>query len=273
MFRGFIIIVNCTIASVVFAVIILLATFVTGCAPLNAFWDQVDITKTENGFNYTCQNEFAYWMASGAVSCAQNLVITTLPIPLLWYLQPNTRQKLGLSLVFSIGYLICGISGVRVFFLYRVFQVTYDVSWEFWYVWIFMVLEILVGVITTSAPVLKVFCISHDEEDLRLNSQGCTSRLSRLVRLSLPETRRWVENRTSGLATTSKEATESRVGLDPYKGQQYIEPPEPPVRMTLSEALRERELKENPMSTALIRPGSTQSHNHTSSSSSYFILD
>ncbi|PYH29061.1 uncharacterized protein BO87DRAFT_449368 [Aspergillus neoniger CBS 115656] len=127
------------------------------CRPFSAYWMEVDPEYTAT-HKYTCYNEPAHLIAATFISLVQDIVATTLPAVLCWSLQMRLRQKVLLNgVVFGLGYLAAVVAGVRVWFLYRMFYVSYDASWDVWYCWVLAMLEVDVAVGCSCLPGVNVF--------------------------------------------------------------------------------------------------------------------
>ncbi|RMZ67796.1 integral membrane [Pyrenophora seminiperda CCB06] len=137
----------------------------TACAPTEAFWLQFDITRQLEGYAYTCWvNEGDYILSASIVSAVQDGVAAFLPTLLYWNLKIAKRQKLGLGAIFALGYVVCGVAGVRSYFIWKIFNHNggdYDSTWKSWPVWVLTVVEVHLGMICASAPALKVFCCHY----------------------------------------------------------------------------------------------------------------
>ncbi|KAI0206834.1 hypothetical protein F4808DRAFT_405488 [Astrocystis sublimbata] len=78
------------------------------CTPFAANWDKVSYP------NYKCINISSFYTAQAVIGAVLDFAILLLPVPFVWSLRLPTRKKIGLSLLFSIGVLICGISLARL---------------------------------------------------------------------------------------------------------------------------------------------------------------
>ncbi|KAG8168285.1 hypothetical protein KVR01_003974 [Diaporthe batatas] len=90
------------------------------CHPISGYWIK-DVKAT-------CIPTYQ-WYIHSAGNILSDLVIFTLPIPVLWNMKVSMRQRLLLILVFSLGLLNCSISGIRIKYLPIVNRnpdVTYD---------------------------------------------------------------------------------------------------------------------------------------------------
>jgi hypothetical protein len=163
-------------SSIAFALVPLL-----GCRPFSAFWDQADVTKMfSNDYKYTCFNEGIDVFSAAVVSAVQDLLAALLPTFLYWNLRIPVRQKIALFGIFAIGYGAVAMGALRAYYSWRLFWVTYDVTWQTWYAWITALLELHIGAICANAPALKVFCKEYLNLDKlvarsRTNSKGMSS--------------------------------------------------------------------------------------------------
>src|ERR1700749_631553 len=98
---------GCILFVVGYAIAFELAIFL-GCRPINAFWNQVNITWLAThvqGRDYHCFNEPADLLAATAISIVQDFIACFMPCILFWKLQLPFRQKIALAAVFFIGIL------------------------------------------------------------------------------------------------------------------------------------------------------------------------
>jgi hypothetical protein len=94
--RTFAIISNCLIVFIaVWAVVaVLVNTF--QCIPVQYYYD-----KTLKG--HCMKGQVKFFQAMGSIALVEDLVILSLPIPIVWRLQMIFRQKIAVTLVFSLG--------------------------------------------------------------------------------------------------------------------------------------------------------------------------
>ncbi|EGO58880.1 hypothetical protein NEUTE1DRAFT_128403 [Neurospora tetrasperma FGSC 2508] len=88
----------------------------TACVPLRDFWDPaqpwgVGLPKP------TCHTNQWYWSCTG-LTITTDFLIFLLPIPIVGPLKLPARQKVFVVGIFAVGFVICIVSLVRVFYLY-----------------------------------------------------------------------------------------------------------------------------------------------------------
>jgi hypothetical protein len=128
-----------------------------GCRPLSAYWEQSDVTKILQGVKFDCNNEGAAVTSAGVISTVQDLITALLPNFIYWKAQIPFRQKAALMAIFATAYGVAAFGALRTHATWVLFYETYDVSWQLWEVWNWMLLELHIGVICANLPALKVF--------------------------------------------------------------------------------------------------------------------
>ena len=139
---------------------------IVGCQPISAFWDQVDIIKVLQGYEYHCFDEAADVFAASIISASQDLITAVLPTFLYWNLQIPFRQKLALFGIFAIGYGVVALGALRAYYSWQTFYGTYDVTWATWNIFVTCLLELHIGCLCANAPALKVFFKHFFQEKL-----------------------------------------------------------------------------------------------------------
>ncbi|KAI3584159.1 hypothetical protein IWW34DRAFT_721715 [Fusarium oxysporum f. sp. albedinis] len=76
------------------------------CRPFAASYD-----PTVKG---TCGNQVSSFIAIGAFNAITDVLILSLPLPVLWSLQARTCTKVGLTIIFSIGLLVSVVAIIRI---------------------------------------------------------------------------------------------------------------------------------------------------------------
>lgn len=153
--RGFI---HATWAMGIFVVAYWITTVVSlflTCRPLASFWWRISpIWRLEN--HYACYNEGAGILSVSSISALQDFLIALLPTLVFARLPMPMRQKIALGVVFGIGIFLCVAGVMRVVYVKEVFYDTYDVTWTLYLVWLWMIIEVLLGPVVASAPALRV---------------------------------------------------------------------------------------------------------------------
>ncbi|KAF2668345.1 hypothetical protein BT63DRAFT_273763 [Microthyrium microscopicum] len=150
---------GCILSVILYVIAFILALFL-GCKPLNAFWNQVDIrwlSTHVDGKDYHCFSEPNDLLSATVVSIIQDFIACFTPVILFWKLQLPFRQKLALAAVFFVGFFTCICAVIRMTLTWDIFFKTYDVSWTTGPAWVWMALEVHLGVICASVPALKVY--------------------------------------------------------------------------------------------------------------------
>ncbi|KAI1751318.1 hypothetical protein F4782DRAFT_190299 [Xylaria castorea] len=182
-----------------------------GCWPIAKKW-QADLPG--HCIDRTAANTFF-----GIGHVTSDLIIAILPLPPIWKLTfPTTRQKIGLSLTLSSGFLAWAVATVRyVISTYN--QFTYDRPWWAGISFTFSILELNTGLICacvpTFSPLLSVLLSSRVSEFITT----LTSRASGVWHNS-SEKRPWDELEYHGHLTA--ELRESQ-GRGPPESRQYSE--------------------------------------------------
>ncbi|USP82307.1 hypothetical protein yc1106_09581 [Curvularia clavata] len=123
-----------------------IATFM--CIPVSNYWT---IGAPAN----TCMDEAVATLVCGIINCVADLLTTVTPIPLVMSLQMPLRQRMAVALLFGMGLLVTAAGVVRTWYIYRSLFNEYDQTWYAYPLWIAAAVEIDLGVICASAPVLK----------------------------------------------------------------------------------------------------------------------
>lgn len=90
----------------------------------------------------------------------QDFLVALLPTIFFFRLEIPIRQKIALVSVFAVGFFLCAAGIVRMVWVWRVYNQTYDVTWLGWEGWLWTNIEVTLGIVVASAPALKVFFTS-----------------------------------------------------------------------------------------------------------------
>ncbi|KAF2400162.1 integral membrane protein [Trichodelitschia bisporula] len=149
--------VRACIAFVIAYIITFEVTLFLGCRPISVFWNQVNPFWVHEHPDFKCFNEAANLLAASAFSIIQDFIACGMPLILFWKLQLPFRQKVVLAAIFGVGFFTCITSIIRIVYIYRLFYVTYDVTWVAGEIWLWTGVEAHVAIICASAPALKAF--------------------------------------------------------------------------------------------------------------------
>ncbi|KAL1882907.1 hypothetical protein Daus18300_000545 [Diaporthe australafricana] len=115
------------------------------CHPIQGYW--------EKDTHATCIPTFQ-WYIHSAGNILSDVVIFTLPIPLLWSMRVSVAQRLLLIMVFSLGLFNCAISGIRIKYL-PIVNVNPDVTYENLDATAWTIAEVCLAIICACLPTLR----------------------------------------------------------------------------------------------------------------------
>ncbi|CAK7209847.1 hypothetical protein SCUCBS95973_000580 [Sporothrix curviconia] len=116
---------------------------VLACRPIRGFWDR---TVAAN-----CVPSLPQWYVNAAGNIATDVIIFTLPIPVLWRLNLPRSQRLSLIGIFCLGFFTCTISVIRITFLNLNGDDTYaNVAAACW-----SISELCCAIVCSSLPTLR----------------------------------------------------------------------------------------------------------------------
>ncbi|KAH7405954.1 hypothetical protein DE146DRAFT_428840 [Phaeosphaeria sp. MPI-PUGE-AT-0046c] len=118
------------------------------CSPVKAYWE----IRVEAG---NCMDEGVATLVCGIINCVADFATTVTPLPLVWSLRMPARQRLAVGFLFGLGIIVTGAGIVRTWYIYRSLFGEYDQTWYAYPLWIAAAIEIDLGVICASAPVLR----------------------------------------------------------------------------------------------------------------------
>jgi hypothetical protein len=190
-----------------------------GCRPLSAYWEQSDVTKILQGVEFKCNDEGAAVTAAGVISTVQDLITALLPNFIYWKAQIPFRQKAALMAIFATAYGVAAFGALRTHATWVLFYETYDVSWQLWEVWNWMLLEIHIGVICANAPALKVFFKRY------LNIKSISSKGS--PKTSQAKSSQAKSSQTKSQASSKPSGTRAKLAIwkNPYANHGYYSQP------------------------------------------------
>ncbi|KAH8429215.1 uncharacterized protein LDX57_006882 [Aspergillus melleus] len=144
--RTYSILSNCLIVFIAVWAVVALLVNIFQCTPPQYYYD-----KTLNG--HCMGGQRAFFQSMGSISLIEDVIILCLPIPVVWKLQITFRQKMAITLVFSLGGLVCIFSLLRLI-EFRNFVVT-DLASSSAKESVWTCLEIDVAIICGCLPLMK----------------------------------------------------------------------------------------------------------------------
>ena len=102
--QTFINLIRCSIVFVIAYTLAITVVILTGCKPLSSFWNQVDFLWAYS-HDYKCVNEASVVVFAAVISMVQDFIVFLMPMVVFWKLNITFRQKLALTLLFSVGFM------------------------------------------------------------------------------------------------------------------------------------------------------------------------
>ncbi|KAH6620442.1 hypothetical protein C7974DRAFT_316803 [Boeremia exigua] len=130
----------------IFISFIFIAIFL--CTPVSDYWLVGSPADS-------CMDEGIVTLVCGIINCVADLATTVTPIPLILGLHMPRRQRYAVACLFAMGIVVTVAGIVRTWFIYKSLVTTYDNTWYAYPLWIAAAVEIDLGVICASAPVLR----------------------------------------------------------------------------------------------------------------------
>lgn len=115
--------------------------------PLSAFW-----TLGSKGH---CVNIQSLGLAAGIIQTTGDFLVTVIPIPMVMRLKLPRRQRIGVIVLFSLGFIVTAAGIVRTYYISRALFQTYDETWDGYPAWISGAIELDLGLICACAPALR----------------------------------------------------------------------------------------------------------------------
>ncbi|KAF4949464.1 hypothetical protein FSARC_13476 [Fusarium sarcochroum] len=138
------------------------------CVPVAKFWDHTISGK--------CLDQLVLWYVMAGFNLATDIAIFCIPLPVVRSLQLPRKQKVMLLVIFSIGFLTCIISIVRIRTL-KTAASTKDPNWDNVDAAIWSFLEVTLAIIAACLPTLRSF-FSRIMPSMFASSRGQSGRHS-----------------------------------------------------------------------------------------------
>jgi hypothetical protein len=115
------------------------------CRPVAAYWAIPRPPSTK------CINEGAWSVAAGVSNCFMDVLVTTLPIPIILKLSMTLRKRVVVIVLLNLGLLatICG--ALRTYYTWKSLIHSYDITWEGYGLWIAGAIELNIGIVGLSS--------------------------------------------------------------------------------------------------------------------------
>ncbi|KAL2865636.1 uncharacterized protein BJX67DRAFT_168976 [Aspergillus lucknowensis] len=119
------------------------------CRPVRAYWD------VQPQYSYHCLNNGAIVFSASVINIFTDVLVTILPMPLIWNLKLPTRQRIAVISIFGLGIVVDIAGSVRTVYVWKSMIASYDTTWVGWPVLLAATVEINLGLICASAPALR----------------------------------------------------------------------------------------------------------------------
>lgn len=114
-------------------------------------------------YDSKCLDEGTVTLVAGVINCVSDLMLTVLPIPIIWRLNMPLRQRLGVVVLLSVGFLVTIAGIIRTFYIWKALVDTYDETWYSYPLWICAAAEIDLAVVSASFLQKGLFSFYHSE--------------------------------------------------------------------------------------------------------------
>jgi hypothetical protein len=113
------------------------------CTPVKAYWSFPPPVGSH------CINEGASTLAGGCAKTFVDLLVTTLPIPLIMRMKMTKKQKYGICILLGFGYIVTAAGALRTYYSYKLFYGgSYDQTWDQYPAFIASAVENDLGVVS-----------------------------------------------------------------------------------------------------------------------------
>jgi hypothetical protein len=141
-----------TMAFVATSGIALLLSQIFQCIPIQYNWE-----SWKGGFgSHTCVEVNTLVITAAAFAIAQDVIILSLPLPLLIGLHASWRKKSAIIFMFSLGIFVTLTSCIRLHYIIQ-FIATTNPNWDYTDTIIWTTMEINVAIIVSCLPAVRVY--------------------------------------------------------------------------------------------------------------------
>ncbi|CAG8953055.1 hypothetical protein HYFRA_00003249 [Hymenoscyphus fraxineus] len=139
------------------------------CVPLQKLWNPA--------VPGTCIKTRTLYIGAAIPNVITDFVILIMPLPYVWHLKISRQKRIGLSLTFIFGGLICVISFIRLVFVFKL-DMEEDLTWNFIDTLIWTAVETFGGIICACLPMLRPLFIKPSNRPTSSASSSKDSRFS-----------------------------------------------------------------------------------------------
>jgi hypothetical protein len=109
-------------------------------------------------------------MWAGAIKALMELIITTLPIPIILKLNMDKKQKIAIAILLGVGYLVTVAGAIRTYYTYTVYFKTRDQTWAQYPAFLATAVENDLAVVRRSSPLERQLTLT----DVRMRAHATT---------------------------------------------------------------------------------------------------
>lgn len=133
---------HASVAWVIAVFITFVALVVFQCSPVEYYWVYPQL---DHG---SCLSEGKITLAAGIINCVSDLLVTVLPIPIIWQLQMPIKQRIGVCILLCLGFIVTIAGIVRTYYIWKSLMDSYDTTWYAYPLWIAAAIEIDLAVVS-----------------------------------------------------------------------------------------------------------------------------
>ncbi|KAL1858102.1 hypothetical protein Daus18300_010103 [Diaporthe australafricana] len=135
------------------------------CSPVQAAYD---LTITD----MKCININAFYLANAAVNISTDVLTYAIPLKMVSKLQMPRRQKVGLGIMMSLGFVACLSSIIRITYIPQMLEVGADATWVISGAMYWSAIETNVGILAASIPSFKAIAKRYAPALLGSSNRG-----------------------------------------------------------------------------------------------------
>lgn len=102
-------------------------------------------------YPHNCLNDGELVFSASVINIFTDLLVTALPMPLIWSLKLPARQRLAVISIFGLGIIVNVAGSVRTVYVWKSMVAGYDTTWLGWPVLIAAAVEISLGLVRDPA--------------------------------------------------------------------------------------------------------------------------